>query len=112
MVAVALSLVGCGWDSDPTQCGAVTEAKGQSVARKSLLRFLQYAGKTHSPLTGDGGTLDPAKLERVNNGDLIYDGRSPHDIYTYQFHLRWAPNATFTGTVASNCSVETNWSIK
>ena len=76
------------------------------------MRFLRYAGKTHAPISGDGGTLDAAKLEHISDGDLIYDKRSPTDNYTYQFHLRWAPNAVFAGTVAPNCSVATNWSVK
>lgn len=76
------------------------------------MQFLRYAGKTHAPIRGDGGTLDATKLERIGNADLIYDGRASTDTNTYQFHLRWAPNATFTGTVADNCSVTTNWSIK
>ena len=109
---LALSVNACGFDADPSQCGAVPEAKGQAIARKSIIRFLRYAGKTHAPISGDGGTLDAAKLEQMSDGDLIYDGRNPTDKYAYQFHLRWAPNAAFTGTVAPNCSVATNWSVK
>lgn len=76
------------------------------------MQFLRYAGKTHAPISGDGGTLDSTKLERIGNADLIYDGRVPTDSSTYQFHLRWSPNAIFTGTVTGNCSVTTNWSVK
>ncbi len=112
MAVLYLSLAGCGFDTDPKQCGTVTESKGQAIAKKSIRRFLQYAGKTHAPISGDSGTLNAAKLEQIRDSDLIYDGRSQTDNYTYQFHLRWAPNATFSGTVTSNCSVETNWSIK
>lgn len=109
---LALSVTACGFDSNPTQCGASTGSKGEAIARKSIIRFLRYAGKTHSPISGDGGTLDFAKLEHLSDSDLIYDGRDPRDINTYTFHLQWAPNATFTGAVATNCSVTTNWAIK
>lgn len=112
MAVMVLAVTACGFDADPKQCGAVTEVKGQAIARKSIMRFLRYAGKTHAPISGDGGTLDAAKLEHISDGDLIYDKRSPTDNYTYQFHLRWAPNAVFAGTVAPNCSVATNWSVK
>lgn len=76
------------------------------------MQFLRYTGKTHAPISGDGGSLDATKLERIGNADLIYDGRSSTDSNTYQFHLQWSPNAMFTGTVAGNCSVTTNGSIK
>jgi hypothetical protein len=111
LLPLALSLGGCGFDADPSQCGAISEAKGQAIARKSIIRFLRYAGTTHAPISGDGGALDAAKLEQVSDGDLVYDSRSPTDNYTYQFHLRWAPNAVFAGTVAANCAVTTNWAV-
>ena len=112
MAAVALSVTACGFDSNPNKCSAIPESKGQAAAKKAVMQFLRYAGKTHAPISGDGGTLNLTKLERIGNEDLIYDGRSPTDSNTYQFHLRWAPNAIFTGTVASNCYVTTNWSVK
>jgi hypothetical protein len=112
MATIALSVTACGFDSNPNKCSAIPESKGQAVAKKAVMQFLRYAGKTHAPITGDGGTLDVAKLERISDSDLIYDKRSPVDASTYQFHLQWAPNAIFTGTVAGNCSVTTNWSVK
>ena len=112
MAAFALSVTACGFDSNPNKCSAIPESKGQAVARKAVMQFLRYAGKTHAPITGDGGTLDVAKLERISDRDLIYDSRVPSGSNTYQFHLQWAPNATFIGTVAANCAVTTNWSIR
>ncbi|WP_139159742.1 hypothetical protein [Asticcacaulis taihuensis] len=107
-----LSLEACGWGDDQSQCMAAPESKGQAISKKAILQFLRYAGKTHAPIKGDGGTVDPERLEHVGANDLIYDGIVPAGSHTYQFHLTWAPNATFTGAVAPNCSVTTNWSIK
>lgn len=112
MAAFALSVTACGFDSNPNKCSAIPESKGQAVAKKAVMQFLRYAGKTHAPITGDGGTLDVAKLERINERDLIYDSHVPSGRNTYQFHIQWAPGATFTGTVDANCSVKTNWSVK
>ena len=112
LMMVTISVTACGNDSAPDKCGRLSEKKGEGIARKSVTQFLRYAGKTHAEITGDGGTLDPLKLERISEGDLIYESRMTGDPDTYQFHIKWSPNVVFTGTVAANCSVKTNWSIK
>lgn len=112
LLCASFLLTACGTDANPKDCGAISEAKGHAIAKKAVMQFLRYAGKTHAPISGDSGTLDAAKLERATDGDLIFDHRVPPGTNTYQFHLSWAPNAIFTGAVAPNCSVTTNWSIQ
>lgn len=108
---LAMSLTGCWVGSGPQACANMPEPKGESAAKASLKRFLQYAGQTRAPLAGPSGTLDPAKLEHISDGDLVYDGKSSAGASTYNFHLSWAPQAKFTATVSADCSTTNNWTI-
>ena len=111
LCVLAISLTGCWVGSDPHDCTHVSDSKGQSIARASLKRFLQYTGQTHAPLSGPSGTLDPIKLEHISDSDLVYDGRSPNEGNVFNFHLSWAPQAKFTATVSSDCGTSNNWTI-
>jgi len=110
--ALAFSLSGCWVGSDPKSCVKISEDKGEALARKSLKRFLEYTGKTHSPLSGPAGTLNPVLLEQFKESDLVYDGRSPDNDHVYNFHLSWAPQAKFTSTLAGDCGTTNNWTIE
>ncbi len=111
LCALAASLSGCWVGSSAQSCANMPESKGQSVARASLKRFLQYTGQTRAPLAGPSGTLDPVRLEHVSDGDLIYDGMSLSGGNSYDFHLSWAPKAKFTATVSADCTTTNNWTI-
>ena len=111
LTVTGLSLSGCWVGSDSQACSGMSEQKGQDVARAAVKHFLQYAGKTHSPMSGPSGTLDSARLENVSDGDLVYDGRKPAGSNTYTFHLLWAPQAKFISTVGADCTASNNWTI-
>jgi len=109
--ALLITLSGCWVGADPKSCVKIPEAKGESIARKSLKQFLEYTGRTNAPLSGPGGTLNPARLEHVSDSDLVYDGRSPNSSNIYNFHLSWAPQAKFTSTLSADCGTSNNWTI-
>jgi hypothetical protein len=109
--ALALPLGGCWVGADPNSCVKVPEARGEAITRKSLKQFLEYTGKTRAPLSGPGGTLNPARLEHVSDSDLVYDGRSPNGGNVYNFHLCWAAQAKFTSTLSTDCGTSNNWTI-
>lgn len=112
LATFTISLCGCWVDDGPTPCLGMSEQKGEHLARESIRKFLQYAGRTRAPLSGSSGTLDPARLEHVSDDDLVSEGATSPVSYAYVFHLSWAPWAKFTGSVAPNCKVKNNWVIR